>query len=83
MNNFGRVISIFGLSAFMSFATYLLAIDNNKMVESVRGGDATLVCFINDVVTVISSDMVEDYYPDQGYWKFKNGGAKTCQVNYK
>lgn len=54
---------------------------DSELLKMVKSGEASLQCHIGEGYVKIDPSMVVDFYPDQGYWKFINGGSKSCQVN--
>ena len=52
----------------------------SAIVKDVKSGEVALVCHLPQGEVQISPELVVDFFPDQGYWKFINGGSKTCRT---
>ena len=51
-----------------------------QLLKDVKSGKYTLTCQFKDEWRDISKDMIVNYNEDSGYWEFKNGYAKNCEV---
>lgn len=54
---------------------------DSSLLKMVKSGEVSLQCHIGEGYKKIDPSKVVDFYPDQGYWEFTNGGSKSCQVN--
>lgn len=57
-----------------------LSNQDSQLVSEVKSGEVSLQCHLDSGYVRIDPAMVVDFYADQGYWKFTNGGSKSCQV---
>lgn len=68
-------VAILVLMVLKAIAGYESAI-----VKQVKSGEVALVCHLPQGEVQISPELVVDFFPDQGYWEFTNGGAKSCRI---
>lgn len=74
-----KTISIAAIS-FVAVIGLAMAAGDSKIVKDVKSGVIGLQCHIGTGYVDIDPNKVKDFYPDQGYWKFTNGGSSTCRV---
>lgn len=65
---------------FVAFS-YVMHLDNKKLVQSVQSGVAQISCVFSDGERIVSPDMVVGY--SDGIWEFKNGYSKSCTYSIK
>lgn len=53
---------------------------DDQLFTSVKSEVKTLLCDLGEGEVTVAADKVVAYYPDQGYWKFTNGGSSSCRV---
>lgn len=70
------------LAVLVALLAANLVFGQNQVVKDVKSGMATLECDLDQGYMKIDPTKVVDFYPDESYWKFTNGGAKTCNVVY-
>lgn len=64
-------------------ASYVIASGDSMLVSGVKDGSIHLECDLGKGYVPIDPEKVMDFYPEQGYWKFTNGGASQCEVIYE
>ena len=61
-------------------ASVAIASNDSKLLNGVKEGSIQLECDLGKGYVPIDSSKVVDFYPDQGHWKFTNGGASQCKT---
>ena len=69
------LVALLAVIALRTLAAY-----ESQLYKDVKSGAVQLQCEFQDGARIVNPERVVGYYPDQGYWKFDNGGSKTCTI---
>lgn len=69
------LVALLAVLALRALAAY-----EPQVFKDVKSGVVQLQCEFSDGTRIVDPERVVGYYPDQGHWKFDNGGSKTCII---